>query len=522
MAKLIAGLVMLISVHAFAATYYISPSGNDSTGTGATGTPWLTLSKALSTMAGGDTLICKDGTYTGDNNAMSDSTVLPPNGTSGAWTIIKAEHDGAAIFDGENARTMFFNSPGSGPTNRYWQFEGLIWCRAGGENDNITLYYSSYVKFLRCGAYDAGAGNTANFSVGRGNGSYILLEGCYSWGTGRYKFMGYQGSYIIFRNCVARPDGIDAGGDPIAAYAMYSVTHGMVQNCIAVDGDQTARWTNVAETDGCFFVPCTDATATDIYFDQCVGLNVKMGGFRSASNTDSSYVYWRNSIAWDCTNAGDNYNQIRGSHNTVLNCTEGEATSSNVDTFYWDGANGSLTNSLFYHLLGSGSMMSAAPAAQDYNCYYSNNNTNGVSGTHNLTTTNPMTNSLKWLPRIEAGSSLKGAGSGGADIGANCMTLIGTAGTLWGETGYATDTGVSMWPFPNEALIKSKMAAYTATGITGARGFCTGTSKDGTSQTLTKYIWEYLGNQIPSSVYGSSGNGSSGFVVQNLRVVNLR
>ena len=69
-----------------------------------------------------------------------------------------------------------------------------------------------------------------------------------------------------------------------------------------------------------------------------------------------------------------------------------------------------------------------------------------------------------------------------------------------------------MWPFPNEALIKSKMAAYSNStyGLTGNRGFCTGTSKDGSAQTLTKYIWEYLGNRIPSSIYGLASSPPAG------------
>jgi hypothetical protein len=46
------------------------------------------------------------------------------------------------------------------------------------------------------------------------------------------------------------------------------------------------------------------------------------------------------------------------------------------------------------------------------------------------------------------------------------------------------------------------MASYSGPGGRGARGFATGNSKDGAPQTLTKYIWEYLGNQIPPEVYG--------------------
>jgi MYXO-CTERM domain-containing protein len=46
------------------------------------------------------------------------------------------------------------------------------------------------------------------------------------------------------------------------------------------------------------------------------------------------------------------------------------------------------------------------------------------------------------------------------------------------------------------------MAGYAGGGAAGARGFCAGTSQDGTPQTLTKYIWEYLGNPIPAEIYG--------------------
>lgn len=37
-------------------------------------------------------------------------------------------------------------------------------------------------------------------------------------------------------------------------------------------------------------------------------------------------------------------------------------------------------------------------------------------------------------------------------------------------------------------------------------------------QTLTKYIWEYLGNQIPAEIYGSSGDEISPSSPQGLAV----
>lgn len=46
------------------ATYYIDPAGNDSTGDGSSGNPWLTINKAITASSSGDTIIVNDGTYT--------------------------------------------------------------------------------------------------------------------------------------------------------------------------------------------------------------------------------------------------------------------------------------------------------------------------------------------------------------------------------------------------------------------------------------------------------------------------
>ncbi|MDY6856517.1 MAG: hypothetical protein SWO11_17800 [Thermodesulfobacteriota bacterium] len=42
---------------------------------------------------------------------------------------------------------------------------------------------------------------------------------------------------------------------------------------------------------------------------------------------------------------------------------------------------------------------------------------------------------LKYPVRIESSSTLKTAGQGGAQIGAEIIKFYGKSGTLWGETG---------------------------------------------------------------------------------------
>ena len=92
-------------------------------------------------------------------------------------------------------------------------------------------------------------------------------------------------------------------------------------------------------------------------------------------------------------------------------------------------------------------------------------------------------------------------------------------GTLWGETGYETLRNAAngyggeddkLWPWPNEDEIKSDMQAWSyyvdeSETISGDYGFASSTDlqQDGVSAvTLTSYIWEYLGNQMPSDIYG--------------------
>lgn len=62
------------------ATYYIATTGNDSTGAGTSGNPWLTLSKAYTSSTSGDTISIAAGTYTFATASMSTGRTLTPSG----------------------------------------------------------------------------------------------------------------------------------------------------------------------------------------------------------------------------------------------------------------------------------------------------------------------------------------------------------------------------------------------------------------------------------------------------------
>lgn len=110
------------------ATYYIAPAthpttpGNDTTGNGSSVTPWATISKAHTSAASGDTIICKDGTYTWTVQTFSKNLT------------VRAENNGLAIFDGAAA------------TGIYWLFDSNFTI-TGLTFQNATVNTGQYSGF---------------------------------------------------------------------------------------------------------------------------------------------------------------------------------------------------------------------------------------------------------------------------------------------------------------------------------------------------------------------------------------
>ncbi|TCO91350.1 concanavalin A-like lectin/glucanase superfamily protein [Chthoniobacter flavus] len=82
-----------------AATYYVSPSGNDANTTTQAqniSTPWKTIQKAASSMAAGDTCLIRAGTY-------RETVTMPISGTAAAPITFKAYTGEVATISGTNA-----------------------------------------------------------------------------------------------------------------------------------------------------------------------------------------------------------------------------------------------------------------------------------------------------------------------------------------------------------------------------------------------------------------------------------
>jgi hypothetical protein len=444
-------ILFLFASYAFSAERHV---GSDQT--------YKSINSAISASSSGDTIIIHNGTYT-------DSITSVPNGTSSSYTTIKALNAGGVIITG-TLHTSY--------TSKYLAFEGLKWNYAGDKNIE-----GSYLKFKRCSFQGGGtSGYGCNVVIGTNDfpsaTSYILMEDCWSYGLGgRYNFITYLADHVIFRRCIVRHDGGYGpnSGNPEAAFSIYNSQYIELQNCICLDSnlDTYVYW------DQPFYIIYNSASAestTHISVRGCISLNNKGAAYRwDGSSTTISMDAFENNIGWDM----DDWFAVNGSSNIDLSISGTKATlgdkSGITDGFGdWGPGAPSLSYSIAYNCKGT-----------LYNGWSSSN-----------MNTSPLSAGLMYLPRTETGSALKNAG-----IGANVISKIGVDGTLYGETGYNTTTTNPLWPWPNEARIKIDMASVSTRGFAA-----TGKQLNGTDNiTLTSYIWEYLGNQMPSDIYSSSG-----------------
>lgn len=138
-------ITLLLVVHAsvaFAADYYVSPSGNDSN-PGTLAAPFATIPKAIAVAAAGDSIYLRGGTH-----AYSSTITIAKSGTSSAPIRMLAYQNEKPVID--------FSTQPYGAANRgilitttanWWQFIGLEIARAG---DNGVKVEGSHHRFERC------------------------------------------------------------------------------------------------------------------------------------------------------------------------------------------------------------------------------------------------------------------------------------------------------------------------------------------------------------------------------------
>jgi hypothetical protein len=442
-------------------TYRLSTTGSDSnscTAAKSAATAKKTLSSVAGCLTAGDTLVIAAGTYAGSSNAVG----VLPSGSAGKYITVQAETDGAVIF-----------TAGVSLSSRsYLTFVGLRF----NNTDAEKALDGDHLRFLRC-AFQGGAasGNVVNVGIG---GSYILLEDCWVFGTGgRYKVMVYRANHIVLRRVVVRDDAgwsVNAS-DPEAGIAVYESSYVSLQNCIAVDFDLS---TYASTYTGPYYLTghAGNPSSSNCEYLGNLALNYKGGGLYVDTDDGGTNLVIRDMVFYK--------GEVGlAASNTSIPMTAQRLTvgsqGSNQGVVNWSRNSMTVSDSVIFD---------TGASAQGASVSYTNTyNPSDLSGT-GITHLNPRTNGLLYLPRIEVGSALKTGGASNGQRGAQIVSRVGASGTVHGESGFNTDTGTALWPWPNEARIKQEMCSDV--GVT--RGFCS-------SSSLSYYIMNQLGNGNPYS-----------------------
>ncbi|MEQ1727817.1 MAG: hypothetical protein ABL982_05505 [Vicinamibacterales bacterium] len=545
---------------------YVATTGTDSGSCTNQQAPCRTIGYGISQLVAGDTLIVANGTYTDvtpirfvpSGNAGVDGV---PGTADDVYTTIKAATDFGAFIDGRAwTGSYLYGIRLEGKS--YIKVQGFrVFTNPSNANQNGPLFVASshHIKIIRNALAGASTtGNTANASIGPDN-DYVLLEENYAFGGARYQFLIYWSDHTVVRRNVARND---YWNDTLqsAAFTNYDSVNTVWQNNIAVDSD-TSCCTVHSPLFAAFFNENKDDHAPDTTqeFHGNIVLNYQsyygahLDWLVSGRRTLSDNIYWdSNGGYW-----GDQGLGLTASFPAISNMTVGGMTGT------YDGPNtgpargtgisiySNLSNSVKNSLFMNNRSFGVADYVNGRNNAFSGNGENyggvrtAIPGAGDITNHNALYNavtnpsgSVRYLPRgPENGSLLATAGDSGGRVGAQVLWKIGVDGTIYGQSGWNvvrnSQNGYgraedSLWPFPNEASIKSDMAAYNGPGLRGARGFAlSGNGLYGGPRTLTSYIWEYLGNACPVAVCSptaSSGGGSSATVPPSaptgLRIVN--
>lgn len=473
--------------------FYLSPTGNNAANGLTPATAWKTFAKAFSTMGAGKRLGLLNGTYsiaagTGCINFLNALSGQVPSGSAAAFTEVCSVNPGGAIIDGTGDYQDTAVWIGRSTRKDSW-----IKIRGIKALTVINLYHSERCYIKDCGAkYGIGIGTNDVVSGTTLFNQYNIIEDCWAWGAGvRLLSSNYQAHNNVWRRFVFRKDGggPSGSGNPNVGFTVYNSKNCSVMNAFSLDRlADPSPYADfaTAQHDG------SNADKANFYFGGnkwlgCASINSADSAFLfEADNAQAGLTTWtlRNCVAYP---GGLNINTASGTSGTQGSAIVENFTSIGDQVRLRDLPLASIfRNSIVVNSASFGVNANAAMAAS-YIDRFNNAGGDNITVTNGFTF-NPLTGtpaSLTYPLRIEAGSSAKGVGFGGGDVGANIVYRYGLDGTFRDDPDCETLTAVPLWPYPNEARIKADMAADST------RGFCA------TGETLTHYIWNRLGNGSP-------------------------
>jgi len=507
-------ILSIIPAIAYSTEYFIAASGGSDSNNGLTeGAAISTIAHAYTIMDGGDTLTFLDGTYT--------QQLHPPaslSGSSGAPTIFRAKNkfavtlaptSGFGTDEGEGTLYVYSNDAA---TVSFVSFDGFI-VRGFGERYAVSIKsadaallanMTNHVTLTNIGAI--GSCLDHNISVIEIMGAVdTLIEDFFAFGFSRKAFEVYGAVRTTARRGVLRFDWYEGDlsgrpADPRDGMSAYNTTDGLFENILVIDSGprpagvsgidmagmtisgNDAGGTTIQGTDGVKFLGCLVFNNNPSDGGTFNGITIN-GGTGTPGSTQDAEI--KDTVIWDNNSYG-----LYVENNIV-----------GVGLSYVTASNNGIT----------GIMVNQSPPSPisgvtiDYNLSI-DNGSRGIyygaettSFTNNTTARNPNETAVEptyepdidWIP---TNTPVSGHARG-ADLTKRYVD--------------GTKTATNLWPWPNEDIIKSTMCGasnlqtiedaielYDSSSITYNPGLCA------SGKTLTTYIWEAIGNTIPSEIYG--------------------
>jgi hypothetical protein len=298
--KAIIACIVLGAIEAFGATYYVSTTGSDTTGTGSISSPWATITHASGVVSPGDTVIVENGTYN-----------IPPGGSIGGspggdWAISSSGTSGNPItYIAQTKWQAHLVGQGTGDGSTVIGVNGgynII------ENFDITGTDAA-------GVILATTGTTASFNEAIGNYVHDLVTPCDSNGGGALN-TGGGGSYTgisndsFYGNLIYNIQVPNGCGSVSTNFGIYeAVPYGTVANNIVLNvaGAAIQSW---------------HAASNLIMFGNTVitnedGIIIGAGNAPGGITNDFSNV--QNNITINSSYCGICEDGTTGTHNTYIN-----------------------------------------------------------------------------------------------------------------------------------------------------------------------------------------------------------
>ncbi len=307
-------LIFLGTVPAFAATYYVAPTGSDS-GDGSQTTPFATLTKANSAAAAGDTIYVRGGTY-----YITSQLVLSKSGTS------------------DSNRTNIWAYPGETPV-----LDASRYVTSNTAADVPVVLVTGnwmHLKGLEIGNAKVGASGDHSYSLLRtksaSNNTFELLNLHHGFGPGLFIDTGSGGNLIL--NCdshdnydVNGSQGDGQNGDGFGVHYQTTGPSTLIRGCRAwMDSD-----------DGYDFIyQEVPVTIENSYaFNNGYGSSGNGNGFKMGSSGTGIRHIVQNNVAWGNKASGFYANHSSGGNTWYNNTSYNNGTQYNMlaATFESDG-----------------------------------------------------------------------------------------------------------------------------------------------------------------------------------------